>query len=502
MPKSKKSKRFKNKKFQDYNLSKISEHKSIGGKLQSGWNSMPTERQSVSWRDDGIPNYLWAIILIGNMERTECLELFRSIVRTSKNLGLKDFTITTIGLADISDNVKLKFFDAVLSNAKAKHFLSAISWLNCIPDNGFWRKYFDALSDDESIHILQKSIYKCFDHQSQESTDVRWLFLMYVACVKEKLKFPKENLDMIDNFNCYPNKGDMRSVRPSIRSAELMFRTPMFLEKEWDEVSEFNKQFWKECFDRTPCLVEKQPMPDNLEFHELRTETCQIYLTLTKNYSLDNSNFDAKRDVVYGIVLYAFNVFMNIISYQNARRIEGYSLLRTLVEIYINLKYLTHKNDDTLWKRFYEFGIGKCKQIFLKNIEFDDADIPDYLNMEEMYRYASENGWIEVQDIDLSDWCKSNLRTRATEAGIKDIYDKYYDYLSAFIHGHWGALRHTVFQICHNPMHKFHIVPRIEPNIWLESVHQDAGKIINLILELLNQNYPPFKQRITKHKNP
>lgn len=498
MKKQKNKRRFKNSKFKDYNLSHISDLNNKSGSLTSGWNSIPNGK-SVSWMEDAIPNYLWAILLAGNLPREDTLHLFRSVINRAATRHLTDSSITMLELPNINPDDKLYIFEEILMNPAAKRILSALNFLECLPDKIFWNTTYDILPENESIDILAKGVYESLDHQSQSATDVRWLFLMYEIVARQKMILTGEPSGLFQYFLEYPNKGDMRSVRPMIRSAEIAFRA---MNSEGNKkIRQFNIEFWKECFDRTPCLIPKPIIQNKLDVQELTVDATAIYLEVVNSFKMNNSDFDAKREVVYGSIMYAFTVYLEIISYKNYFRIAGTSLLRILVEIYINLKYLTHRQDATLWEKFYKYGIGKCKQIFLKSIEKEDNELPEYINVENLYNYASENGWIEMQDIDLGDWGKTSLRDRAIESSIKDFYDKHYDFLSAFSHGQWGALRQTVFTTCMNPLHKVHIVPKISPSIGIESVHIEATKIMNLLLELLNQNYPPFKPRFTSfHK--
>jgi len=68
--------------------------------------------------------------------------------------------------------------------------------------------------------MLASGYAQCFDHQSQQSTDIRWLIVMnYLANGRIMISQPMEErfLEIVE----YPNKGDMRSVRPSIRALEI-----------------------------------------------------------------------------------------------------------------------------------------------------------------------------------------------------------------------------------------------------------------------------------------
>lgn len=111
--------------------------------------------------------------------------------------------------------------------------------------------------------------------------------------------------------------------------------------------------------------------------------------------------------------------------------------------------------------------------------------------------YAGEDIWQEFQDIDLKSWSNRNLRSMAEEAGVKGIYDKYYDWSSGYVHGNWASIRDTIFTTCANPLHRFHRIPFI-PRIDMPTALPDAAKLINSSLDALTHLFPPFKQRI-KH---
>jgi hypothetical protein len=86
------------------------------------------------------------------------------------------------------------------------------------------------------------------------------------------------------------------------------------------------------------------------------------------------------------------------------------------------------------------------------------------------------------------------------EAGVKALYDKYYDALSGYVHGNWAAVSHSGFSICLNPLHRFHRVPT-PPRLFVEDSVPDMVKLVNLALEQLNSLYPTFKPRVREKQN-
>lgn len=82
------------------------------------------------------------------------------------------------------------------------------------------------------------------------------------------------------------------------------------------------------------------------------------------------------------------------------------------------------------------------------------------------------------------------------EAGVKDIYDRFYGWTSTYSHGHWGAIRDTVFDTCGNPLHRLHRIPRASPYS-LPSVVSDAVICVDDILKIISHCYPKFLHKVT-----
>ena len=113
-----------------------------------------------------------------------------------------------------------------------------------------------------------------------------------------------------------------------------------------------------------------------------------------------------------------------------------------------------------------------------------------------MIELANEDMWEEYLPIELGHWVNSNLRDLSIASGKKDVYDEFYAWTSTYAHGHWGAIRDSVFDTCGNPLHRFHRIPREEPKD-LPDVIPDACRLVDQLLELLDQCYPGFQERVT-----
>jgi hypothetical protein len=104
--------------------------------------------------------------------------------------------------------------------------------------------------------------------------------------------------------------------------------------------------------------------------------------------------------------------------------------------------------------------------------------------------------WEEFQPIELGHWDKKDLRTLSESIGLKGEYDRFYSWTSSYSHGHWGAIRESVFDTCMNPLHRLHRIPRPKAKA-LPDVVPDACFYVDKILEVLDKLYPHFAGRVT-----
>jgi len=129
-----------------------------------------------------------------------------------------------------------------------------------------------------------------------------------------------------------------------------------------------------------------------------------------------------------------------------------------------------------------------------KIIAVSSGEKRDYV----LLNIANEDKWLEFVPINLGHWESANLRKMSEEIGLKETYDKFYNYTSGFIHANWGGIRESVFEKCLNPLHRFHNIPTATSLSFLSNVTDDSLEILNNILECLSIAYPKFTFRINK----
>lgn len=460
--------------------------------------------------DTGLPEVLWAVLIRSGFEQTRSPDIFRQIFVNANELlpDHKNSYITHSVLSTMTDDRFDIWASPLVSDPEVCLALRPLMLIQSLPDRRHWKRHLEVPDTSMDGTNLMRAVARCIDHQSQESTDVRWMKYVYFIIVCQRMTFALADGGQanrtIDELRFYPNVGDQRPVRPLIRSSKIMLRTsidgtglpaevpPALADKmppAWHE------SFWTERLRRTPCILPQTNLPENDNPSFYTDQFNGVVLELSRHFASSATGIalDARRDATFGLVMYAATTAAGLHNiHQHA---NGRIILRTIAETYITLKSLIHHNTEVFWNQFRNYGTGQSKLAFLKTIKAET--IPDFININDLEQYINEDMWQEHVNINLKSWSDRSLRKIAEEGGTKDLYDKYFDWASGFVHAHWGAVRDTVFATCLNPLHRYHRIP-FAPRLDMPSVLPDAAKIVNLLLDVLSQTYPSFKVRI-KH---
>jgi hypothetical protein len=445
--------------------------------------------QFSSWYNDRLPNILWAALIITSVEREEGLELFRLVLGRAQRLGKdKVESLDHSDLASLPAEVFDELFENVLRHPGAASALSALRAFEKLPDLHHWSRH---LNEPEQIGpTLAHTIEETFDHQSQAATDCRWLRMMAMI-VTDRMVFAQEMEERVREFFEYPNRGDQRSVRPSIRANEIGLGIREGRETTWPT------DFWQDCWQRSDCILIPKARFKDAGLSKRGNDVLELYAKVGEYAASQEAgtSVSARFDTVFGLVMYALSLSAPIIKTGGHARAEGRLVLRALVESYITLSYLLSEDSEELWLKYRRHGTGQAKLAYLKLYDLEEQEQPEYVPVDALERYANEDIWQEYTEINLGNWAGKDLRALAEQCGAKDVYDKYYVWPSSYMHSQWTAVRDVVFDQCFNPLHRFHRIPA-EPNFQLPSVGPDMVKLLNLHLDRLNQAYPGFKHRM------
>ncbi len=492
--------------FKDRNVSPLESHPRAGHKLQSPFSRLQGHMIKSSWHDECIPNIIWACILSSFLERDTYLKLFSQLIRdTRENLERrKEIFLTHNFLATTTEDEFDTIFSNILSSEEARRYLSALRIVDCLPDRKHWTRHLPEPDFEKDWQILAHAVADTFDHQSQGATDIRWLKIAYFLFCQERLVMPPGKVEEIEY---YPNKGDMRTVRPSIRALEITTRMIEFGEEPTQKSGNggtvslpprHDEAFWLEMKAKSECIVSTAFRGPELGPAELRDEVLEIMQEVDKHFHATTTTTapDSRHDGAFGLVLYALTLLFNAAISYSHNLVEGRFMLRSIMEGFVTLHYLSVKDVPKLWLQYRSYGSGQVKLAFLKNLR--EEDVPAFVDLGLMEQLANEDMWMEFQDIELGNWADLNLRKMADAGKIKNVYDKYYDWSSGYAHGHWICVRDTVFVNCLNPLHRFHRIPA-SPKSNMPSILPDACKLVNRMIDDLNHLYPSLKPRIKWH---
>lgn len=477
------------------------EWKVLNPPFLSKWFSMSTS----AWYDKRLPEMLWAVLIIWNIEREKALDFFRYIWKfVESNKDCLDVTIT--GISKFPDTKKDKFIKYLTNYSDdINKILRSLLLFPELPLFDIWSKYLEKPNPEEDWANLWEWVARTFWHQSQEATDCRWIKVLCLV-LWWKLRFNIWMEEQVRWILEYPNYWDMRSIRPSIRATEMMDLSAI----NWDE-SDWYKYFWKYSLDNTQCLpqeavsekIKNRQKDLSKEVEDLRKhyfeETIKVRNELINHFfgNMNTSFIDSRYETSFGITLYALSLFIETIFYGTSLSITGRLSLRWLAETLITFKYLLEKGkiEISIWDDFRIYWTWQVKLIYqkLEELWFDGSS----MNIEDLYNIANEDKWVEFTPINLWHWDSVNLRKMSEDIWLKDIYDKYYNYTSGFMHWNWWAIRESIYQKCINPLHRYHRIPVYDLPL-MPSVTDDAMDIVNQILELLNQAYPWFDVKIEK----
>ena len=310
------SSHIKQKEFKDRNISSLESHRRDGNKVLAPFSTLPGEIRLHSWYDECIPNILWACILAAQLDRDTYLAHFRKIVVAAKSNipDCKDRFITHNYLALLSNDEFDAVFASLIKDPKAQ-VLGALALIESLPDKGHWRRHFKRLDGLEAGQILARAVGGTFDHQSEKSTDIRWMKAMY-CLVTGKIHFPDRMSDRLEEYREYPNKGDMRSVRPSIRALEMTIRPFETGEEKPPGITlsaDYVPSFWKEMKSSTECILGQgfeAPRRGDTTFTE---EVSRVFYELQSHFdnTITTTAPDPRHDGAFGLALYALSLLLN-----------------------------------------------------------------------------------------------------------------------------------------------------------------------------------------------
>jgi hypothetical protein len=280
------------------------------------------------------------------------LTLFRRIVGRLREIANPDHVfITHNWLAALTRDEFLVIMEPVRDYPSAYSALASIAQIESLPDKDHWRAFVQEKPPEKSFEILARAIAGSFFHQSELATDLRWFKVMSL-CITGRISFGGKLNEQVEELRLYPNHGDMRAVRPSIRALEMGCRPiEMGLEGVKDITKlDCNAIWWDEFRQKTDCIVDHPNASSELNKGTLLDELTEISIELSNH--ADNvapgTGIDARRDAAFGLPLYALAITLETASGLTHMLAGGRVLLRAITEVAITLAYLIKKDEPNI----------------------------------------------------------------------------------------------------------------------------------------------------------
>lgn len=462
--------------------STIKEHQQVGKELIPPFMKSPMGDilHLCSWSKERLPEYIWLGLLRDSCEsKREYFNKFYYLKEYMLNYFEEPYDkFSSILKLDIEEKIKL--FEKI-KEIFGDHVLDPLIIISNF-DNELRKIFQNKLcSNDSRISIITNLIGKMYDRQSDFAMDIRYSIII-LKC--NKLFFPEKDMVIKDALQKYPildNDAPLMDIyKISLSSLEGM---DFALENNY----EYSKYFYEEMYLMTDCKPKIIVYPAKNSLNLVIEKTKELRKFLMKSEEIQSND---KHDVIVGNIVYIYKMIKEIIDNNLGESIISRFVLRTITEIYVNIKFLCINEKDTpdIWEAFKDYGCSKYKMIY-KRIKdgITYADNCTHFDNIMLELLTNETKSEEFLKVSFKDFADKNVRQKFILVDEKDLYDTYYDYDTCFSHGYWGAIRESSLLICDNPAHNFHNVADTECNQKLISCYDDLSFLIDKVLTIMKE---------------
>jgi len=466
----------------------LDHHRLKKGKFTTTLNDSVSNFSFSTWSLERLPEYIWIGFILDYYGREEGMKRIHVICTKLHDIAESIFLPKLSEIFSLNDAEQSRFYQEMLEII-SKDVLAPLTLIFTYSINPLFAQNFASpeISIEDRLDKIMDILRKTSNHQSESSTDIRYIVLFYLS-LSNKLYFA--NQEQVDFLTQYPlikhDNTAMQHIRPFIRASEIASSD---LVKDTNK--EHNSLFWGRISKMTECELFK------IQFEEEKQDTSQYIKCLQNIFSYlselftKTSPLDNKMLVLFGIATYSFKRIKEVSDHKLSNTIVGRSSVRVLIENHIMIKYLL-KNEtshEDIWKEFQEYGIGQFKLIVERSKE--QAPVRENSHVDYKYLEILVSGFKDEMflDMDTRYFDKKNIREKAKIVDESQLYGLYYDYDSAFEHGLWGAICESSLLRCNNPLHHYHCVPDINDEQNLKSVWPDCVMVMNKTVKVIDEIY-------------
>lgn len=468
--------------------SKLSDHKFKQGIFITPINSLPKMHEfedEKSWTYGRMPEYLWIGLILKYYGRDEGLSKSYRIISALHRLAPELYTARMSQIITLQKDIQKNFYDYIISIGAKEALTPLTIFLTASKAPVFAECFYcTEQSVEDRCETMIQTIRDIMDHQSNESTDIRFVAL-YFNLLSGKVHLLKKQVDILRSYPTANHSDEiMRIARPTVRACEMMILT--FEQSN----STYLKEFWRCISEMTDCSIFTIKFPQEHRNITVYMEKLNNVFNYLSDLFIATEPLNEKMNVLLGIATYSYKRMREIYEHQLFNSISGRSCVRVLIEDYIMMKYLV-KNEashDNIWRGYQLYGLGLYKLVLARHRE---SGVSKESHFDERYIEILVNEFKDEEfiNMDTKYFDKQNIRLKAEDVGEKSLYGLYYDYDSSFEHGLWGAIRESALLKCNNPAHKYHCVPDIEGDTILKSVLPDCVMVMNKTVSFLDEIY-------------
>lgn len=463
--------------------SKIKEHERNGSELIPPFlkGKMGEIIQLHSWSRERVPEYLWIGIL-----RNSCKDKKEYF---NKMYFLKEYLLNNYEepVEKFSKILKMSIEDKKpifleIKKIFGEHVLDPLNVVSYF-DKELRDCFYDkSKNNDDRISLIKDVVDKMYERYSEFAMDVRYIVIILR---QKKIHFLEEMKDsiMIEALQKYPfleyDDPMMEIYTCSLSSFEGM-------DFAMGDSYDYSKYFYEEMYLMTDCNPIILTFEENVDYDNLKDKLMELRTLLIKSNEI---KYDDKKDVIIGNITYVYKIINEIMVNNLGNTIISRLALRTITEIYVNLKFLClkSKSEPKIWESFKDYGSGKYKIIY-KRIEEGISTATDcmHFNNDILKMLSNEAKSEEFIKVSFSNFANKKVRQKFIDVDEKDLYDTYYDYDTCFSHGYWGAIRESSLLLCDNSVHNYHSVSDVECQQKLICCYTDMCFLLNKIIKIMN----------------
>ncbi|MDE6434378.1 MAG: hypothetical protein K2L07_09125 [Lachnospiraceae bacterium] len=426
-----------------------------------------------SWSKCWLPEFLWIGLIIHKQGRKKGLENLYHIIEELKK---SEIAIPQMSKIFVLEKNKQEMFWSTVTKYVNIDILSPLCTV-ITPDINeiFYNIFFDYLINiDKSISELLNITRECNRFHDELTTDicfiVDWFYVLNGRLhISSKLDMLPKALS--EYYNHFHDEEIMRTYRPMIRAT---FQGLCNLDCSKD----FSEHFLQVLGEISECNPLKMvwDRKETMDFYKMATEVIEYF-----SASNEDKKMEIKYSVIMGMTCYIYRIYQEIVEKQMQNDIGGRILFRTMLETYINLKYMMQQENEVpdVYERFKAYGIGKYKLVMAKLRE-EKYSVSTDSQLDKKYMELIVNEDMDEAFINMSVgyFDKTGVRTKFQKCGEDELYEIYYEYATNFAHGIWGAIRESSMLICDNPVHTYHAVPDYRGEQNLRSVLCDSEMVM------------------------